>query len=157
MNKMKENPDFIPCEAAEGDEMLGGFPFNWHVTRATEWIKANPDQVELSVVQIGPPGLGADSRNLDESFLPQADLTRPIIMVRMRPEFFRIIDGNHRVAKARREGVAELPAYYLTQDQHRQFFTSADMDKRYVDYWNGKLKDFKRDKGRWGVVGEVMV
>lgn len=50
-----------------------------------------------------------------------------------------------------------LPAYYLTPEQHRQFFTSEDMDKRYVDYWNDKLKSFKKDKGRWGVVGEVEV
>ncbi|ANU27569.2 hypothetical protein I858_011290 [Planococcus versutus] len=41
MKKLKENPDFIPYIAVEGDEMLGGFPFNWHVTRATEWIQAN--------------------------------------------------------------------------------------------------------------------
>lgn len=157
MKKLTENPDFIPYIAVEEDEMLGGFPFNWHVTRATEWIQANLDQVERSVVQIGPPGPGADSSNLDEEFLPKADLTRPIIMVRMRPEFFRLIDGNHRVAKARRTGIKELPAYYLTQEQHRQFFTSTDMDKRYVEYWNGKLKDFKKDKGRWGVVGEVRV
>ena len=78
-------------------------------------------------------------------------------MIRMRPEFFRLIDGNHRVAKARRQGIAELPAYYLTPEQHRQFFTSEDMDKRYVDYWNDKLKFFKKYKGQWGVVGEVKV
>lgn len=157
MKQMKENPDFIPCTAVEGDEMLGGFPFNWHITRATEWIKENLDQVELSIVQIGPTGPGADSPRLNDEFLPKADLTRPIIMVCMRPEFFRLIDGNHRVAKARRLGVNELPAYYLTQEQHRQFFTSDDMDKRYVDYWNGKLKDFSKDNGRWAVVGEVEV
>lgn len=101
--------------------------------------------------------MGMDSQSLDESFIPQADLSNPIIMVRMRPEFFRLIDGNHRVAKARRTGVKELPAYYLTQEQHRQFFTSEDMQERYVDYWNDKLKWFKKDKGRWGVVGEVEV
>lgn len=157
MKKLKENPDFIPCTPVEGDEMLGGFPFNWNITRATEWICQNADQVELSVVQVGPPGPRADSPNLDETYIPQADLARPVILVRMRPEFFRLIDGNHRVAKARRLGIAELPAYYLTQEQHHQFFTSADMQKRYVEYWNDKLKTFKRDKGRWGVVGEFQV
>ncbi|TAA72839.1 ParB N-terminal domain-containing protein [Planococcus salinarum] len=157
MKKMKANPDFIPCLPVPGDEMLGGFPFNWHISKAAAWIEENPGQVELSVVQVGAPGPLADSSNLDEEFIPQADLTKPLIMVRMRPEFFRLIDGNHRVAKARRLGVKELPAYYLTQEQHRQFFTSKDMDERYVGYWNGKLKDFKRDKGRWGVVGEVEV
>ena len=157
MKNMKENPGFIPCIPVVGDETLGGFPFNWNVTRASEWIKANLDQVELSVVQVGQPAPLADSSSMDEDFLPHADLTKPLIMVRMRPEFFRLIDGNHRVAKARRSSVEELPAYYLTQEQHRQFFTSEDMDKRYVDYWNDKLKFFKKDKGRWGVVGEVKV
>ena len=137
--------------------MLGGFPFNWHITRAAAWIEENRDQIELSVVQVGPRSPGADSPNLDEDFLPKADLTKPIIMVRMRPEFFRLIDGNHRVAKARRMGMAELPAYYLTEEQHRQFFTAEEMDKRYVEYWNDKLKYFRKYKGRWGVVGEVEV
>lgn len=137
--------------------MLGGFPFNWNVSRALEWIQENLDVIELSVVKIGPADPGADSANLDEDFLQQADLTKPLIMVRMRPEFFRLIDGNHRVAKARRSGMHELPAYYLTQEQHRQFFTAEDMDKRYVDYWNDKLKFFMKEKGRWGVVGEAEV
>lgn len=137
--------------------MLGGFPFNWNITRASEWIEKNLEQVDLSVVQVGLPVPGADSAKLDETFIPQADLTKPLIIVRMRPEFFRLIDGNHRVAKARLSGIRELPAYYLTQEQHRQFFTSADMQKRYVDYWNDKLKMFKKDRGHWGVVGEAQV
>ena len=157
MKELKANGDFIPCKPVPGDEMLGGFPFNWNITRTAAWIAENLDLVELSVVQIGATAPGADSSALDEAFLPQADLTKPLIMVRMRPEFFRLIDGNHRVAKARRSGIGELPAYYLTQEQHRHFFTSADMDKRYVDYWNDKLKYFKKEKGRWGVVGDVRV
>ena len=157
MRELKENPRFIPCAPVVGDETLGGYPFRWNITTASAWIKDNLDQVELSVVQVGPPGPGADSMELDEAFIPQADLSKPLIIVRMRPEFFRLIDGNHRVAKARRMGVNELPAYYLTEEQHRQFFTSADMQKRYVDYWNDKLKMFKKDGGRWGVVGEAQV
>ena len=157
MKELKENPAFIPNVPVVGDETLGGYPFSWNITRASAWIEENQDQVELSVVQVGEPGAGADSANLDEAFIPQADLSRPLIMIRMRPEFFRLIDGNHRVAKARRQGIAELPAYYLTPEQHRQFFTSEDMDRRYVDYWNDKLKFFKKYKGQWGVVGEVKV
>lgn len=62
--------------------------------------------------------------DLDEAFIPQSDLSKPLIMARMRPEFFRLIDGNHRVAKARRLGVTELPAYYLTPEQHRHYTES---------------------------------
>lgn len=56
-----------------------------------------------------------------------------------------------------RSGMDELPAYCLSQEQHRQFFTSEDMDKRYVDYWNDKLKFFKKNKGRWGILEEAEV
>jgi hypothetical protein len=157
MKKLKANTDFIPCTPVVGDEMLGGYPFKWNVTRATEWIEQNLEQVELSVVQVDPPSPGADSANLDEAFIPNADLSKPIIMVRMRPEFFRLIDGNHRVAKARRLGVKELPAYYLTEAQHRQFFTYEEADRLYVDYWNEKLKMLEKEGRAWGIVGEVRV
>ncbi|GKW45319.1 hypothetical protein [Planococcus sp. NCCP-2050] len=157
MRKLKENPNFKPCEPVVGDETLGGYPFRWNITRAASWIEENLDQVELSVVQIGPPGQGADSAHLDEDFIPQADLSKPVIMAWMRPEFFRLIDGNHRVAKARRLGISGLPAYYLTEEQHRQFFTLAEADRIYVDYWNDKLKTMKKDRGSWGVVGESRV
>ncbi|MCP2033591.1 hypothetical protein L1279_000574 [Planomicrobium sp. HSC-17F08] len=157
MAKLKENPDFIPCTPVVGDEMLGGYPFKWNVTRATEWIEKNLDKVELSTVQVNPPDPGADSADLDEEFIPKADLSRPVVMVRMRPEFFRLMDGNHRVAKARRLGVKELQAYYLTPAQHRQFFTFEEADRLYVDYWNDKLKWLEKEGRPWGIVGEARV
>ncbi len=54
------------------------------------------------------------------------------------------------MANARRLGVKELLAYYLTEWQHRQFLTFEKSNQKYVDYWNGKLKDFEIDGGRWG-------
>jgi len=114
MRKLKENPDFSPCTPAIGDEVLGCYPFKWNITKISTWIDEHLSEVELSTVQVNPPSMGADSENLDEEFIPKANLTRPVIIVRMRPEFFRLIDGNHRVAKERHLGVKELPAYYLT-------------------------------------------
>lgn len=157
MKKLKVNPDFIPCTPVVGDEMLGGYPFKWNVTKAAEWIEKNLDAVELSVVQVDSPSAGADSANLDKEFIPKADLSKPIIMVRMRPEFFRLMDGNHRVAKARSLSLKELPAYYLTEAQHRQFFTFEEADQLYVKYWNEKLKMLEKEGRAWGIVGEVRV
>lgn len=157
MAKLKENPDFIPCTPVVGDEMLGGYPFRWNVTRAAEWIENNLEEVELSKVQIDPLSRGAESTDLDQAFIPKADLSKPVIMVRMRPEFFRLMDGNHRVAKARRLGVKELPAYYLSPEQHRQFFTFEEADGLYVNYWNEKLRLLEKEGRPWGIVGEVRV
>jgi len=78
------------------------------------------------------PCPGADSDNLDEEFIPKADSTKPIIVMRIRPEFLMLIDGNHRVAKERLLEAKELPAYYLTDWQHRQFFSFSEEDLKYV-------------------------
>lgn len=106
-------------------------------------------------MQVNPSSHGVDSENLDEDFVPKSDLTRPIIIVRMHPENFRLNEENHRVAKARRLGVKELTAYYLTEMQHRQFFAFAEADQMYVDYWNYKLKMLEKDNERHGVVGSL--
>lgn len=156
MRKLKEYSNFIPCEPEIGDEILGGYPFNWNVTAVSAWIEKKLNQVELSTVQVNPSSPRVDSENLDEDFVSKTDLTRPII-VRMRPESFRLIGGNHRVAKARRLGVKKLPAYYLTEMQHRQFFAFAEADQMYVDYWNDKLKMFEKGGGKRSVVGSVQL
>lgn len=88
MKELKVNPAFIPYKLVPGDEMLRGFPFNWNVSKALKWIPENLGEIELSVVKIGLLGSGADSAKLGEDFLPQADLTKPLIIVRMCLKFF---------------------------------------------------------------------
>ena len=157
MRKLKANRNFTPCVPVVDDETFGGFPFTWNITHVQTWIDNNLDQVDLSVVQIAPPSKGVDSDFLDEAWIPEADLTKPVIIAWMRPEFFKLIDGNHRVAKARRMGVAELPAYYLTEQQHRQFFAREQADMMYVKYWNEKLEQVEKGWGQWAVVGQMKV
>ena len=157
MGKLKENLSFTPCVPVVDDETFGGFPFTWNITRVQCWVEENLDQVERSVVQVAPPSSGADSDSLDEAWIPEADLTKPVLVIRMRLEFFKLIDGNHRVAKARCMGVAELPAYYLTEHQHRQFFAREKADELYVKYWNEKLEQVERGWGEWAVVGQMEV
>ncbi|MBU9673917.1 ParB N-terminal domain-containing protein [Planococcus sp. CP5-4] len=157
MSKIKANRNFTPCVPVVDDETFGGFPFTWNITSAQSWIEQNFDQVEQSVVQVAPLSTGLDSDSLDEAWIPQADLTKPLLVVRMRPEVFKLIDGNHRVAKARRLGITELPSYYLTEQQHRQFFTRQQSDTMYVDYWNEKVEQVERGWGKWAIVGEMKV
>lgn len=45
MKELKVDADFIPCLPVVGDEMMGSFPFGWNVSRASEWIEENLDQV----------------------------------------------------------------------------------------------------------------
>ncbi len=51
-----------------------------------------------------------------------------------------LIDGNHRMEKARRMGEETILAYKLNVKQHLIFLTEKEAYQSYVEYWNGKCK-----------------
>ena len=57
------------------------------------------------------------------------------------------VDGQHRIEKARRLGIQTLPAVVIRMEQHIPFLYEGY--DRYVEYWNGKLKDRTEDALRW--------
>ncbi|GFE90615.1 ParB/Srx family N-terminal domain-containing protein [Steroidobacter agaridevorans] len=79
------------------------------------------------------------SEKLDEEAIRTADLIRPILLAEISPGRFNLIDGHHRVARARREEVATLPAHRVACPFHVPFLTSTHAYERYVEYWNGKV------------------
>jgi hypothetical protein len=81
---------------------------------------------------------------LDESPLADADLSQPVIVAEMAPGRFNVIDGNHRMEKARRSGIQRIPARRLSPEVHLKFLTTEKGCLAYVEYWNGKLKAAKR-------------
>jgi hypothetical protein len=75
----------------------------------------------------------------DEKVISTANLRNPIILAEISPNRFNVIDGNHRVEKARREGVRRIPAYRVYAHQHVAFLTSVKAYEKYVEYWNSKV------------------
>ena len=51
-----------------------------------------------------------------------------------------MIDGNHRMEKARRMGIKNMSAFRLDVKQHIKLLTSKDVYLYYIEYWNGKVK-----------------
>jgi hypothetical protein len=49
------------------------------------------------------------------------------------------IDGNHRIAKARCEGVIRIPARRICCPDHIAFLTTKLAYESYVDYWNSHM------------------
>ena len=68
-----------------------------------------------------------------------ANLQNPIILAEISPNRFNVIDGNHRVEKAFRDSISNIPAYRITTKDHVQFLTDEKSYKAYVRYWNDKL------------------
>jgi hypothetical protein len=140
---------FGPCPVDREDEIYANGIFEFNVTRLLAFVQEHVDRFPVEQVETSEFPEYGDSSHLNEETICLADLTRPILLAEIAPWRYNVIDGNHRLAKARREGVASLPAYRLRCPAHVPFLTSAFAYERYVEYWNEKIRTL-REANRFG-------
>jgi hypothetical protein len=99
----------------DNNEYFQFLSYRWNVTKAQEIARDLPT---------GKIGVADWARHLgiiglDDDHLDTVDLRRPLILVRIADVggLVLIIDGWHRLARALRDGVAELPFHLLDEDQ----------------------------------------
>jgi len=106
--------------------------FQWNITKAKEIInkrKKNIKPKTISVNQIYetirwniPLGI-----NIDEKYaLTKADITKPLIfgLVKIEKQWYALlIDGHHRLYRAKHEKVKTMPAYFLTEKENKMALT----------------------------------
>ena len=138
---LKLDRRFQPCSAEAGDELYPNGIFEFNITRLSAFIHAHAEQFPTELVELADIPDSADSDSLDGDAIDTADLSRPIILAEIAPGRYNVIDGNHRVAKARREGLRRIPAHRVRCPEHVAFMTSARAYESYVEYWNSKLDD----------------
>ena len=94
-----------------------------HIDVAT-WAEAYgltrlDDTARRTISLIGPASDG-----LDRAYAMTTDLAKPVIVAQLaingQPPAPLLIDGTHRLYRAWREGIAQLPAYLLTADETHQ-------------------------------------
>jgi hypothetical protein len=134
---------FQPPVFEEDDELYPNGIFLFNISRLLAFINNHPERFPVESIAVDEvPYYGEDS--LDQDAILAANLARPIIFAEISPDNYNLIDGHHRVARARREGVQILPAWRVRCPQHMGFPTSAMAYEKYVEYWNGKVKDLLR-------------
>ena len=139
MSKMlKADTNFSPCPVREGDELFPNGIFEFNVTRILEHISNDPAEVDLE--EIAVDDFEPEFSVLDQSHVDSVDISRPVVLVEISPGIYNLIDGHHRMAKARRLGIEKMRAYKLNVHQHIAFLTSKKAYLSYVEYRNGKLK-----------------
>ncbi len=138
VKKLKVENDFTPCPAAVGDELFPNGIFVFNITRMIEYIKNNPDSITLQEVPVNE--LFEAESTINASHIDSVDISRPVILAEIAPGRYNLIDGKHRVEKARRMGIKNVPAYKLNVDQHLKFLINQEAYVTYVEYWNSKLK-----------------
>jgi hypothetical protein len=146
--KLKLARSFDPCPLEEGEEAFRNGIFEFNITRMMVFIEAHPDCFPLETIEVANiPHYGSDE-HLDQATIATADLSRPVLFAEIAPGRFNLIDGHHRVAKARRDGIPTVPAYRIHSPHHAAFLTSQTAYESYVEYWNGKIQDMQPKRRR---------
>jgi hypothetical protein len=135
--KMKVDRKFQPFSQDEGDELYPNGIFVFNITKLLVFIKANPhifqpEEVSVKAVRTYP------SSSLNESTIQAANITEPIILAEIAPDRFNVIDGNHRLERACRDGTNNILAYRVCAEQHIAFLPSVTAYEEYIEYWNSK-------------------
>ena len=141
--KLKLDKTFQPCPIDPGDEVFPNGIFEFNITRLLAFVETHVERCPIERVEVDDiPNYGHE--NLNEAAIRTADLLRPILLAEISPGLFNLIDGHHRVAKARREGLRTLPAHRVACTHLVPFLTSTRAYESYVEYWNEKLTLRKR-------------
>lgn len=143
--KLRRDKGFQPCVAEPGDETYANGIFEFNITRLLAFAQERTDRFSLIQVEICELPDYGNGRHLNEVAILVADLARPIVLAEISPGHFNVIDGNHRLARARRQGATALPAYRVQCPEHVPFLTSVFAYEKYVEYWNGKVSDLRGD------------
>jgi hypothetical protein len=136
--RLKANENFTPCPINEGDELYPNGIFVFNITKMIEHIKINSDEIDL--VEVAVADFPKSFSSVNESHVDSVDISRPVLLAEISPGHYNLIDGNHRMEKARKKGISRILAYKLNVNQHIEFLTERKAYLSYVEYWNGKLK-----------------
>lgn len=143
VSKLKKQTNFKPLPADDGDEFFPNGIFEFNITKMLDFIHQN-DSIQPEPVKV--TDFWHSGENANEDHLPTVDLTKPIIIAEIAPGRYNIIDGNHRVEKAKRENIETLPAYCIKASDHIKFLTSQKSYLCYVDYWNDKVSEIRENE-----------
>jgi hypothetical protein len=136
--KLKVDKNFTPCPVTDNDELFPNGIFEFNITKMLEFIEKNTVDVILERIEVSE--FFKSFSSLNESHIDSVDISRPVILAEIAPRRYNLIDGNHRMEKARRLEIKSLLAYRLNVEQHMRFLTSKRAYLAYVEYWNSKLK-----------------
>jgi hypothetical protein len=142
------NRRFQPCAAEAGDELYPNGIFEFNVTRLLAFIRAHTERFPVELVELTDIADYGASENLNDAAILASDLSHPILLAEIAPGRYSVIDGHHRLAKARREGLCRMPVHRVRCPEHLAFLTSVRAYETYVEYWNSKIDPVPRSVRR---------
>ena len=141
--KLTLDKKFQPPIAEDGDELFANGIFVFNISQFLAFISLHPERFPIVSIEVDEvPRYGAGS--LEQDVILAANLSHPVLLAEISPDNYNLIDGNHRVARAKQDGVRVLPGWRVRCPHHVGFLTSTEAYEKYVQYWNGKVKGLRR-------------
>ena len=137
---LKLNKKFEPLKRDDGDEFFANGIFEFNITKLLAHIESKPEIYTVEQVCVRSI-IDYKAKSLDEETVRDANLSNPILLAEISPGRFNVIDGNHRMERARRDQVEKILAKRVLADQHMPFLTSMKAYETYVEFWNSKIKE----------------
>ncbi|RQW04088.1 MAG: hypothetical protein EH225_06250 [Calditrichaeota bacterium] len=120
----------------ESEIFHNGF-FQFNITALIQYIKENPNDFPVEKISTG--FYPVEFSSINENHMESVVLGEPVILGEISPGRFNLIDGNHRMEKARRFGLDTIEAYRIDSIRLREFITTDRAYWSYVEYWNDKM------------------
>jgi hypothetical protein len=140
---LKADNNFKPCIVDNGDELFRNGIFEFNITKMIKFIHEHPDEIVLEKRDVGDFYIGQASIN--EKHMDSVEVLAPVILAEISPGKYNLIDGNHRMEKARRNGTKNIMAYKISVNQHLRFLTNRKAYMAYIKYWNEKQREIKEN------------
>ena len=137
--QIKLNKNYVPLPTQDGDERYPNGIFNFAISLIIEDICSGKLAVEQEKINVQDWFKTHWRGPVTEEHLPAVDVSKPVIQAEIKPGFFEIIDGNHRMERACREGKEFINSYKLRGEQLLPYFSDVRGYKAFVEYWNSKL------------------
>ncbi len=138
---MKVDPKYVRCEQMEGDEIWRNGVMHFNVSRIIDDIESGKLSVIQEKIDVKKWNRTHSPGVINEEHMPNVVFSKPIIQAEIRHDMFVLIDGNHRMEKAKREGLEFIDSYKLSGEQLSHYLTSVERYQTYVRYWNSKLEE----------------
>lgn len=111
---MKINEILVEANDGNDDEVFHFGNKSWDVKRGYQLVKQHNIEPEMLPVEGGLASFLGFMR-VNQDWAKTTDLSKPVLLIDTGKGVL-VIDGYHRIKKAKDEGVAELPGYILSQE-----------------------------------------
>lgn len=103
--KLKIDKNYIPLPTFEGDEIYPNGIFHFNISRILQKIEAGNFDVVYEKINVEEWFKMHFYKKVNENHVLTVDINMPILQAEISPNIYEIIDGNHRIEKAYREGI----------------------------------------------------